>query len=39
MKTPSSDEALPLTLRFVLTFGVCILVGWFLMFFLLQARA
>jgi hypothetical protein len=35
---PQSDEALPLTLRFVLLLGTGILVGWFLMFFLLQAR-
>jgi hypothetical protein len=39
VKTPSKDEALPLTLRFVIIFGICILIGWFSMFFLLQARA
>ena len=39
MKTPSQDEPLPLTIRFVFIFGTCILIGWFLMFFLLQARA
>jgi hypothetical protein len=39
VKTPPEDQALPLTLRFVLIFGICIFIGWFLMFFLLQARA
>jgi hypothetical protein len=32
------DDPLPLTLRFVMVIGVLILVGWFLMFMLLQAR-
>ncbi len=32
------DEPLPLTLRFVFVLGALILVGWFLMFFLLQER-
>jgi len=33
-----SDEPLPLTLRFVFVLGGLIVVGWFLMFFLLQER-
>lgn len=32
------DEPLPLTLRFVFVLGGLILVGWFLMFVLLQSR-
>lgn len=32
------DEPLPQTLRFVIVLGILILVGWFLMFALLQAR-
>ncbi len=32
------EEPLPLTLRFVFGLGTFILVGWFLMFLLLQAR-
>jgi len=39
VKIPRAEEALPLTLRFVIIFGICIVIGWFLMFFLLQARA
>ncbi|HTW85547.1 MAG TPA: hypothetical protein VMD91_15865 [Candidatus Sulfotelmatobacter sp.] len=34
----SVDEPLPLTMRFVLTIGACILVGWCLMYALLRAR-
>ncbi|MBD5654995.1 MAG: hypothetical protein IAI50_07405 [Candidatus Eremiobacteraeota bacterium] len=32
------DEPLPFTLRFVFTLGGLFLVGWFLMFWLLQSR-
>ncbi len=35
---PTADEPLPLTLRFVLALGIFILIGWFCMFALLQAR-
>ena len=46
MRTPSSpdtrtdppDEPLPQTLRFVSILGGLIIVGWFLMFILLQER-
>lgn len=34
----TTDEPLPLTLRFVLLLGAGIVVGWFLMFALLQSR-
>jgi hypothetical protein len=33
-----TDVALPATLRFTLTFGAVILVGWFALFFLLRSR-
>ncbi len=39
MSVPPTDEPLPLTIRFVLIFATCIFLGWFLMFFLLQARS
>lgn len=32
------DEALPATLRFTITYGILLLVGWFSMWFLLQSR-
>jgi hypothetical protein len=32
------EDPLPLTLRFVFVLGAFILIGWFAMFFLLQAR-
>jgi hypothetical protein len=32
------DEPLPITMRFVFALGTFILVGWFLMFLLLQER-
>ena len=33
-----AEEPLPLTLGFVLVFGVAIVAGWFAMFALLQSR-
>jgi hypothetical protein len=35
---PREDEPLPATLRFVFGLGVAIVVGWFLMFWLLRDR-
>jgi hypothetical protein len=35
---PSHEEPLPATLQFVLGLGAFILVGWLLMFALLQSR-
>jgi hypothetical protein len=32
------EEPLPITLRFVFALGTFILIGWFLMFLLLQER-
>jgi hypothetical protein len=38
-KVPETDnEPLPLTFRFVIAFGICIAVGWALMFWLLASR-
>jgi len=34
----ASDEPLPTTFRFVMTVGILIAIGWFLMFFLLRSR-
>jgi hypothetical protein len=36
--TKIDDEPLPLTLWFVFIIGGAIFIGWFAMFFLLQAR-
>jgi hypothetical protein len=33
-----TEEPLPITLRFVFALGTFILIGWFLMFLLLQER-
>lgn len=33
------DVALPATLRFVTIFGICLVVGWLLMYLLLRTRA
>jgi len=33
-----ADTPLPSTLRFVMTFGALITIGWFALFFLLRSR-
>jgi hypothetical protein len=38
VKVAVREEPLPVTLRFVFTLGGLFLVGWFLMFMLLQSR-
>jgi hypothetical protein len=38
VKLDEKDAPLPGTLRFVMVMGVCFLVGWFLLYLLLQER-